>query len=141
MSEACGNPICGNLIEPTKGNWRRTPKKFCCDKCRTDGWAIRRARDLLASLPEDRRREILNRNEIGNQYEINMVVEASYHVRVYRCRRYPQLTIGKQVRFNNGIFETNDSDLQRIVESNEWFGIHIERINQGATLVSILEKK
>ena len=37
--------------------------------------------------------------------------------------------IGKRVRFSNGIFETNDSDLQRFVESNEWFGIYIERID------------
>jgi len=40
-----------------------------------DGWAIRRARDLLASLPEDGRREILNLNGIDNQYEINKADE------------------------------------------------------------------
>jgi len=127
---ACGNPVCGNLIEPEEeGNWRRTPRKYCSDRCKMDGWAIRRACDLLASLPEDGRRKILNLNGIDNQYEINKADEICSYARAYRCRRYPQLSIGKLVRFNNGIFETNDCDLQRIVESNEWFGIYIERID------------
>jgi hypothetical protein len=123
MSETCGNPVCSNLIGPKeKGNWRRTPRKYCSDRCKMDGWAIKHARDLLASLPEDRRREILATGR-------NMADERCSHARAYRCRRYPQLAIGKRVRFSNGIFETNDSDLQRFVESNEWFGIYIERID------------
>ena len=122
MSEACGNPVCSNLIGPKEGNWRRTPRKYCSDRCKMDGWAIKHARDLLAPLPEDRRREILATGR-------NMADERCSHARAYRCRRYPQLAIGKRVRFSNGIFETNDSDLQRFVESNEWFGIYIERID------------
>ena len=123
MAEACGNPVCSNLIElEEKGTWRRTARKYCSDRCKMDGWAIRRARDLLASLPEDTRREILATGR-------NTADETCSHAMAYRCQRYPQLTIGKQVKFSNGIFKTNDSDLQSVVESNEWFGIYIERID------------
>jgi hypothetical protein len=45
----------------------------------------------------------------------------------YRCGRYPFYVIGKRVRFKDGSFETEDAELQRIVESNDWFGVHIER--------------
>ena len=125
MSETCGNPVCSNLIElEEEGTWRRTPRKYCSDRCKMDGWAIKHARDLLASLPEDRRREILTTGR-------NMADETCSDARAYRCQRYPQLAIGKQVQFSNGIFKTNDSNLQRIVESNEWFGTYIERIDPG----------
>jgi hypothetical protein len=72
MSEACSNPICRNLIEPEEeSRWRRTPKKYCCDGCRRDGWAIRRAAKLLSSLPAKRIKEIL----MGNRLETNVDIQ------------------------------------------------------------------
>ena len=48
--------------------------------------------------------------------------------KTYICRTWPQLTIGK-VRFRNGLFETSDPQLQRLVEKAHGFGIHIEEVN------------
>jgi len=46
---------------------------------------------------------------------------------IYVCRTWPQLTIGK-VRFCNGLFETSDPQLQRLVEKAHGFGVHIEEV-------------
>jgi hypothetical protein len=85
MSEACANPVCSNLI-PSEGEneWRRTPKKFCSDECRTDAWAIRRTRKLLAPLSEDKQQEIKTnvksiwiirlKSKIGSGRSIDLVV-------------------------------------------------------------------
>lgn len=43
----------------------------------------------------------------------------------YVSPRYPSYSIGKDIRFVNGIFSTDDTELQAIVESNDWYGIHI----------------
>lgn len=72
---------------------------------------------------------------IANQWEINMEnrrknngVHAGPGMRkLYRCRRFPSFAIGKRVRFNDGSFETEDAELQKIVESNDWYGVHIQR--------------
>jgi hypothetical protein len=137
MPEQCLSPLCDNAIAPGGDNWRRTPKKFCSDQCKTNTWALRRTADLLCSLPIERKIEILgsvsSRNNqceingnnrckitVGNEGEINMP-------KTYVCRSWPQLTIGK-VRFRNGLFETSDPQLQRVVEKSHGFGVHIEEV-------------
>jgi hypothetical protein len=42
-------------------------------------------------------------------------------------RTWPQLTIGR-VRFHDGLFETSDPELQRLVEKAHGFGVHIQEI-------------
>jgi hypothetical protein len=152
MSEACANPVCSNLI-PSEGEneWRRTPKKFCSDECRTDAWAIRRTRKLLAPLSEDKQQEILfgdnymqqhgigerNQHAINiekqrktngdNQRSINGAPHESGERKIYRSSRFPSYTIRNRVRFNKGVFETEDAELQRLVEENDWYGVHILR--------------
>jgi len=41
------------------------------------------------------------------------------------CNRYPFLKIGKQVWFQDGLFTTEDPELQKMIEANSSFGIHI----------------
>jgi len=152
MSEACGSPICSNLIEPEGENqWRRTPKKFCSNRCKSDAWAIRRARELLEPFPAEQRQGILfgenqmkpngiaerNQHEFNvdnhceitgeNQWKINGASNESGERKVYRSSRFPSYTIRNRVRFREGVFETEDVELQKLVESNEWFGVHILR--------------
>jgi hypothetical protein len=60
MFDECSSPLCENQIESETGNsWRRTPKKFCSDECKTDVWALRKAANLLSSIPADKRLEVL----------------------------------------------------------------------------------
>lgn len=133
----CLNPLCSNPIEPEGENWRRTPKKFCSDQCRTNTWALRRTADLLSSLPSETKIEILSTvSSRNNQCEINGDNHCETTVdnqrvinmpKTYVCRTWPQLTIGK-VRFCNGVFETSDPELQRVVEDAHGFGVHIEEV-------------
>jgi len=50
----CHNPICRKRIEPLPGGtaktWRRTARKYCCDKCRQSGWILARAAKILFQL-------------------------------------------------------------------------------------------
>ena len=49
ISGACLNPVCGKPIEPIpKATWRRTPRRFCSDQCKSDASILRRAAALLA---------------------------------------------------------------------------------------------
>jgi len=164
MSEPCGSPVCSNVIEPESENqWRRTPKKFCSDECRTDAWALRRTRKLLAPLSEDKRQEILfggnymKQHGLGEQNQmksngpgaqstsINMDNHCEITVenqrktngttpnesgerKIYRSSRFPSYTIRNRVRFNKGVFETEDAELQRLVEENDWYGVHVLRV-------------
>ncbi len=137
MLKRCSSPICNNEIEPEKENWRRTPKKFCSDRCKTDAWAIRKTADLLFGLPTEKMIEILSAVlSQNNQYENNgdnhreTIVENQPEInmpKTYVCRTWPQLTIGK-VRFRNGLFETSDPQLQRLIEKAHGFGVHIEEV-------------
>jgi hypothetical protein len=135
MPEQCLSPLCTKQIEPEGENWRRTPKKFCSDRCKTDTWALRRTADLLSSLPIEKEIEILTTLSLrNNQYEINgnITVENQREInmpKTYVCRIWPELTIGK-VRFRNGLFETSDPQLQRLVEKAHGFGVHIKEINR-----------
>jgi hypothetical protein len=53
-NRACGNPVCQKLIEelPCNGrkSWRRTPRKFCSDRCKRDGYVLRRAREIIFKI-------------------------------------------------------------------------------------------
>jgi len=119
MPEPFLSPICNNEIEDRltekstvkKRAWRRTPKKFCSDQCKTDTWAIRKTAELLSGFPTEKKIEILDAvSSRNNQYEINgnnhcEINRGNYHEtdmpKTYVCRTWPQLTIGK-VRFRNG---------------------------------------
>jgi hypothetical protein len=139
MPERCSNPLCNNQIGPVGENWRRTPKKFCSDQCKTSTWALRRTADLLSSLPIEKKIEILSAvSSQNNQYEIKAnnhcetTVENQREInmpKTYVCRTWPQLTIGK-VRFRNGLFETSDPELQRLIERAHGFGVQIQEVNE-----------
>ena len=44
--------------------------------------------------------------------------------RRYICNRFPFLGIGR-AKFENGLLVTSDPQIQMLVESNEWFNVHI----------------
>lgn len=49
--------------------------------------------------------------------------------KVYLCSRYPELAIrsaGKVAVFESGRFETDKPSLQKLVESNDWYGTWIK---------------
>ena len=139
MPERCSSPICNNEIEPEGENWRRTPKKFCSERCKTDAWAIRKTAHLLSGLPTGKKIEILEAvSSRNNQYEINgdnhceISAENQRQINVpkaYVCRTWPQLTVGR-VRFRNGLFETADPELQRLIERAHGFGVQIQEVNE-----------
>jgi len=64
---------------------------------------------------------------VENQRETNGTPNESGERKIYRSSRFPSYTIRNRVRFNKGVFETEDAELQKLVESNEWFGVHILR--------------
>src|SRR6266446_8334363 len=123
MPERCLSPICNNDVEPAGENWRRTPKKFCSARCKTDMWAIKKTAHLLSGLPTEKKIEILGAVSSRNHHEIN---RENYHEtdmpKTYVCRTWPRLAIGK-VRFRNGFFQTSDPGLQRTVEKAAGFGV------------------
>jgi len=43
-SERCGNPFCQNAMNA------RTEKKFYCDRCRMDGYVLRRCKEMIDRL-------------------------------------------------------------------------------------------
>ena len=49
-SERCKNPLCDSGVMPSK--WH--PKKYCCDRCRIDGWILAKAGRLLAGIDPER---------------------------------------------------------------------------------------
>ena len=47
-SGRCQNPFCNSIIEPLPdGEWRRTERRYCCDRCKTDGYVLRRAKAMI----------------------------------------------------------------------------------------------
>ena len=46
-SGKCGNPFCNSIIEPLPDGWRRTKRRYCSNRCKLDGYALRRAEALL----------------------------------------------------------------------------------------------
>jgi hypothetical protein len=140
MLERCLSPVCNNQIEPEGKNWRQTPKKFCSERCKTETWALRKTADLLSCFSAEKKIEILSAvSSRNNQYETNgdnhceSTVENQRDVNVpktYVCRTWPQLSIGGKVRFRNGLFETNDPEIQQLVEKAYGFGVHILEVTE-----------
>src|SRR5215813_2460010 len=106
MPERCSSPICNNEIQPVGEIWRRTPRKFCSDRCKNDTWALRKTADLLCSFPAEKKIEILdsvssrmNRYEInaGDRGETAVDNQHEINVKTYICRTWPQLSIGNKV--------------------------------------------
>jgi len=51
QSGRCENPFCRSNIEPLPdGSWRRTKRRWCSDKCKVDGYVIKRAREMLEQV-------------------------------------------------------------------------------------------
>ena len=47
QSDARQNPFRKSVIEPLPDGWRRTKRRYCSNRCKLDGYALRRARALL----------------------------------------------------------------------------------------------
>ena len=47
QSDACQNPFCKSVIEPLPDGWRRTKRRYCSNRCKLDGYALRRVKALL----------------------------------------------------------------------------------------------
>ena len=45
--------------------------------------------------------------------------------RFYICNRWPFLKIGKSVAFQDGLYGTDDLSLQGLIESRDYFGVHV----------------
>jgi hypothetical protein len=139
MPERCLSPFCNNEIESEGENWRRTPRKFCSDGCKTDTWALRKAADLLSGFPIEKKIEILsavssrhNQCEINGKNHCEITVNNRHETdmtKTYLCRSWPQLSIGR-VHFRNGLFETADPELQRLIERAHGFGVQIQEVNE-----------
>lgn len=75
ISEPCSNPICGRPIGGmADGKWRRTPRRFCSDQCKTDTSTLRRAAKLLSTVGTLKAVEILEsyqREELGTRARPN----------------------------------------------------------------------
>ena len=69
MSGTCQNPTCSNHITLPSDNgrrvWRRTPRRFCSDQCKSDTWVLKQAAKLLLPLGAATGWEILERMENG----------------------------------------------------------------------------
>lgn len=54
----------------------------------------------------------------------------------YVCERYPGLSIGstveREVKFRRGRFVATEKWQKRLIESNEWFGCHIHKVEDHA---------
>jgi len=46
-SDACQNPFCKSIIEALPDGWRRTKRRYCSNRCKLDGYALRRVKALL----------------------------------------------------------------------------------------------
>ena len=44
------------------------------------------------------------------------------HRRKYICQQWPRLRIGKAVKFSDGVFETEDPEIQALIESRPEYG-------------------
>ena len=50
---------------------------------------------------------------------------AATEERAYVCNRFPALGIGDLVKFDRGLFVTSDPDVQALIESHDWYRVHI----------------
>ena len=60
-SGKCGNPFCNSIIEPLPEGYRRTARRYCSNRCKIDGYALRRAKALLNKVGITRFHELLDR--------------------------------------------------------------------------------
>ena len=62
-NKACANPVCqGSIDELPQANrkvWRRTPRKFCSQRCKREGWILAQAAKILFKLEPGEWWEIL----------------------------------------------------------------------------------
>jgi hypothetical protein len=53
-NKACGNPVCQGAIDDlpqsNKKVWRRTPRKYCSNRCKREGWILAQAAKILFKL-------------------------------------------------------------------------------------------
>jgi hypothetical protein len=49
----------------------------------------------------------------------------------YVCNRFPFLGI-RSIQFRDGLYETEDENEQKLIEGNDWYGIHIHPRDHGA---------
>ncbi len=125
MPEVCSNPICEKRVKPVAENrWRRTPRIYCSNACNRNSWAIRRAAELLSPLPVEKLLEIL---EAAITCKFNGASTINQNTQIYCCTKWPSLSIGKRIRFRDGLFETRNPELQKEIERNDSFGAHIHR--------------
>ena len=59
-SGACRKPFCKSVIEPLPDGWRRTKRRYCSNRCKLDGYALRRAKALLNKVGIVRFHELLD---------------------------------------------------------------------------------
>lgn len=45
--------------------------------------------------------------------------------KAYVSNRFPFLKLGTLVEFSEGVFETDNAELQELVEKNDFYGVHI----------------
>ena len=41
------------------------------------------------------------------------------------CHRFPELQIGDDIKFQSGMFETDDEVIWQKLQANDWFNVHI----------------
>lgn len=119
MFEKCQNPVCGEKL--TSDGKPKRDRRFCSLQCRNDGWAFRRVRELVNPLPSARKREILE--EVASSPTNGAEPEGTR--KTYVCSKWPKLSVGKRVKFHGGIFETEDVEVQRLIEGLPEYGVHI----------------
>src|SRR5258705_11971096 len=53
-NKACANPVCQGPIDDLSQSdgkiWRRTPKKYCSNRCKREGWILAQAAKILFKL-------------------------------------------------------------------------------------------
>jgi hypothetical protein len=50
-SGKCQNPFCKTVIEPLPdGEWRRTERRYCSNRCKMDGYVLRRAKEMIGEV-------------------------------------------------------------------------------------------
>jgi len=119
MSKVCLNPICEKKL--TSDGKPKRDRRFCSSNCRSAGWAFRRVRELIGSLSSARKLEILE--EVASSPTNGNEPDGTR--KTYICSRWPRLRVGKRVKFNGGIFETENLEVQRLIESLPEYGVHI----------------
>jgi hypothetical protein len=63
-NKTCANPVCqgpiSDLLPSNLGKvWRRTPRKFCSKRCKTEGWILAKAAKILFKLEAEQWWQIL----------------------------------------------------------------------------------